>query len=143
MRNDLTDFGIKGMLDYPQPPTIEDVLRGYADTRDPEWALKELIDWHQHGQAMTGLAVGDRVRVKRRYVSLGSIDRQSGWSGYAPLFSDYVATVSKIFWNSTYHYWAVLISYDTDMRFVEYKKDFFVTDKSVSFYFKASEVKRV
>ena len=143
MRNDLIDYGVRGMLDYGQPPTVEDVLRGYADTRDSEWALKELIDWHQHGKEATGFKVGDRVRVRRRCVSLGDVDRKSGWSGYAPLFSDYVATVSRIFWNSTHKYWAVLITYDTDMEWSDWKKDFYVSDKTVSFYFAAKSIKKV
>ena len=147
MNSALKEYGEKGRIDYPQPPSIEDVLRGYMRTREADWALQTLIDWHEQGLASTGLKVGDRVRVRRLYVHRGDIDRLggrlSGWSGYAPLFSDHVATVREVFWNAVYHYWGARIEYDTNMCWSDWQKDFYVLDESVSFYFAVDQVKKV
>lgn len=126
----VADLAAAGRL-VDHPITNEDILRGL--NKDTRYALKRLIGHYDYNRDNLAVHVGDKVKVRKRYVEMGGVGRNNGWSGYSAMFSDEAGVVIDIEWNSYYNYWQALVEYNPSYRYIEYIKDFVVSD-GASFY---------
>lgn len=139
---DWRGLGLKGAtLRETGMPTVEEILCGYMNTGDPRYAMRTLVEHYQRSLDMLPIKVGDVVRVRRRYWCLG--DQNNGWNGYAAMFADEKATVTKVSWNSWIKDWNFDATYANPYRWSDYRQDFDVKDGARTFFFKKEHLKVV